>query len=109
MPTYMNVPTKEHDWVQICNPKFERWNFPNCVTAADGKHIVSKLSNCGSMCYNYKRFLKIISLAMVDCDYKFLAVDVVCQWGISDDGVFCNSCLYPAFIYPLLFLLLLIA
>ena len=34
---------------------------------------------------------------MVDYDYKFLTVDVGCQVKISDDGVFRNSYLYPAF------------
>lgn len=49
------------------------------------------------MCYNYKGIFSIVLLAMVDYDYKFLTVDVGCQVKISDDGVFRNSYLYPAF------------
>ena len=98
MPTYMSVPRKEDDWLQICNVTVERWNFPKCFAAADGKHIaITKPINSGSMYYNYKGFFSIILLAMVDYDYKFLAVDVGCQGIISDGGVFRNSCLYPAF------------
>ena len=98
MPTYMIFPTKEDDWLQICNATFERWNFPNCSTAADGKHIViTKPINSGSMYYNYKGFFSIVLLAMVHYDYEILAVDVACQGRISDGGVFGNSCLYFAF------------
>ena len=98
MSAYMSVPTKEDDWLQICNETFERWNFPNCFAAADGKHIaITKPINSGSMYYNYKGFFSIILLAMIDYDYKFLAIDVGCQGRIGDGGVFRNSCLYPAF------------
>ena len=94
----MSVPTKEDDWLQICNTTFERWNFPNCFAAADGKHIaITKPLNSGSMYYNCKGFFTVVLLAMVDCDYKFLAVDVGCQGRINNCGVFRNSCLYAAF------------
>ena len=49
------------------------------------------------MYYNYKGFSSVVLLALVDYDYKFLAVHVGCQGRISDGGVFRNSCLYPAF------------
>ena len=35
-------------------------------------------------------------LAIVDYDYKFLFVDVVCQGRISDGGVYRNSAFYKA-------------
>ena len=41
--------------------------------------------------------ISLLLLAIVDCDYGFLVVDVGCQGRISDGGFVLNSCLYPAF------------
>ena len=47
-------PTAE-DWQRIESRFAQRWNFPNCVGALDGKHIVIQVhNNSGSMFYNYK-------------------------------------------------------
>ena len=84
--------------MKICDSSFKRWNFPHCFAAADGKHVaIAKPPNSGSTYYNYKGFFSIVLLALVDHDYKFLAVDVGCQGRISDGGVFKNSALYTAF------------
>lgn len=38
--SHLKVPTTKEEWNEIAD-KFEmRWNFPNCVEAIDGKHIV---------------------------------------------------------------------
>ena len=44
----------------------------------------------------YKGFFSIVSLAIVDYDYKFLFADVGCQGRISDGGVYRNSFFYRA-------------
>ena len=63
MLTYISVSTKEDDWLQLCDTKFERWNFPNCFAVADGKHIViAQPLNSGSIDYSYKRLFSIVSL-----------------------------------------------
>ena len=63
MPTCISVSTKEDDWLQLCDTKFERWNFPNCFEVADGKHIViTQPLNSGSIYYNYKGLFSIVSL-----------------------------------------------
>lgn len=50
---------------------------PNCCGAIDGKHVrVRCPSNPGSAFYNYKEFYSIVLLAIVDANYKFIAVDV---------------------------------
>ena len=45
----MPVPQME-DWRAIAAEFQERWNFPNCVGAIDGKHVVIQaLANSGSL------------------------------------------------------------
>ena len=74
MPTYISVPTKD-DSLQICDAKFESWNFSKCFSAADGKHTTKPL-NSRSMYYNSKRFFSLLLLVIVNSDYRFLVVDV---------------------------------
>ena len=51
---YMPVPDMEH-WHCIEQGFRMRWNFPNCIGAVDGKHMVMQaLSKAGSLYHNYK-------------------------------------------------------
>ena len=94
---YLRVPNTKEEWKVIAEKTVERWQFPNCFGAADGKHIpILHPKNSGSDYYNYKGFFSIVLLAIVDYDYKFLFVDVGCQGRISDGGVYRNSAFYKA-------------
>ena len=39
-PTHMKVPSTDEEWLEIAHRFQDRWNFPNCVGAIDGKEIV---------------------------------------------------------------------
>jgi len=69
-----------------------KWNFPNCILALDGKHIrIRSPENSGSLFHNYKDFFSIVLLAMVDANYKFIAVDIGSYGKEGDSGIFLKS------------------
>ena len=94
---YFRMPETKEEWLYYARKTAERCQFPNCIGAADGKHI-SMLHpvGSGSAYYNYKGYFSIVLLALVDYNYKFLFVDVRCQGSISDGGVYRNSPFYDA-------------
>ena len=82
------------------------WQLPNCIGAADGKHIRilhPKISE--SEFFNYKSFYSIVLLAVVDADYKFLFADVGYQGRISDGGVLKNSSFWQKLVEGMIFFL----
>ncbi|XP_034071578.1 uncharacterized protein LOC117545744 [Gymnodraco acuticeps] len=72
----MPVPQTE-DWRAIAAGFQERWNFPNCVGAIDGKHVVIQAPAW--------------LLAVVDAQYLFRVVDVGGFGRSSDGGSLRNS------------------
>ena len=96
--SYMKPPTKQ-DWISIEQSFYKQWNFPNCVGAVDGKHIVIQTPhNSGSQFYNYKGTFSLVLMAWVDADYRFVFVDIGDYGSQSDGAVFKNSHLGQQFI-----------
>lgn len=88
---FMPVPTRE-DWREIAEGFRRRWNFPNCLGAIDGKHVVIQAPRkSGSMFWNYKGSHSIVLLAIVDAEYCFRMVDVGGYGRNSDGGTLSNS------------------
>lgn len=86
------MPQNPQSWLQI-EDGFR--NFPRCLGAIDGKHIVIQSpQHSGSEYYNYKRSFSIVLLALVDSNYNFIFAEIGSQGRISDGGVFRNSQLW---------------
>lgn len=70
---------------------FEKWNFPHCIGAVDGKHVVMVAPpNSGSIFYNYKHTHSIVLMGICDGDLKFIYIDAGVNGRVSDGGVFQN-------------------
>ncbi|XP_050676131.1 uncharacterized protein LOC126973060 [Leptidea sinapis] len=79
----IRMPESPQTWLQL-EKGFK--NFPRCLGAMDGKHIVMQSPiNSGSEYYNYKRsFSLFVLLALVDSNYNFIFVEIGSQGRISD-------------------------
>lgn len=92
-PTYLPEPITQ-TWESIASRFEQRWQFPHCVGAVDGKHVViKKPGKSGSSYYNYKHTFSVVLLATVDADYKFITVDVGAMGRFSDGSLFSSSAL----------------
>lgn len=86
------MPNNESGWKNIAADFYEKWNFPDCLGAIDGKHIVIQCpANSGSEYYNYKETFSIVLMAIVNSNYDFIYVDIGSQGRISDGGVLRNT------------------
>ncbi|XP_065356035.1 uncharacterized protein LOC135950415 [Calliphora vicina] len=91
---YLKTPKEADAWEAIADKFNELWQFPNCIGAVDGKHVVMDApANSGSIFYNYKGTHSIILMGIADAEYKLLYVDVGRNGRFSDGGVF-NRCTF---------------
>lgn len=92
MEEHMPFPKSSEEWKSIADAYMEKWNFPNCIGALDGKHVgIVRPNNSVSEYYNYKGYYSIIIMALVDADYKFINVSIGAQGRMGDATVFSQS------------------
>ena len=66
---YMTVPSTPEEWTKIADGFAKNWNFPNCIGALDGKHVVMrKPHHSGSTFHNYKGQKSIVLMAAVNAE-----------------------------------------
>lgn len=82
-------PRNQHEWSSVADELEQKWDYPNCIGAVDGKHVhIICPPNSGSDYYNYKGHYSIVLLGIVDANYCFLYANVGCQGKMSDGGIF---------------------
>ncbi|XP_055840168.1 uncharacterized protein LOC129907807 isoform X2 [Episyrphus balteatus] len=88
------IPTSRtnSDWLKISNDFLQYWNFPNCLAAIDGKHVVTFApKKSGSLYFNYKKSFSYNLMAAVDARYRFIMVDIGAYGSNADSTVFSSS------------------
>jgi len=95
----LQLPQTADEWKKVADGYWQRWNFPNCIGALNGKHAdIQKPSASGSMYFNYKQRFSIVLLGLVNADYEFMMVDVGINRPISDGGVL-HHCAFGKALY----------
>lgn len=93
----LQVPETEEDWEAVKKCFWELWQFPNCIGALDGKHVViSPPPRSGALYHNYKHTFSIVLMALVDADMKFLFVDVGRNGRMNDASIWLHSSMREA-------------
>ena len=89
---YLKVSSTEQKWREIAKDFEDRWNFPHCLGAIDGKHInMQAPANSGCLYFNYKKSFSIVLLAVCNGNYQFTMLDIGESGRQSDGGVFAKS------------------
>lgn len=89
------MPDTEEEWRRIAKDFDERWQFPNCLGAIDGKHIrIIPPPDSGSYFWNYKNFNSIVLMACANANYEFIWCEVGTNGRVSDGGTIQNTLFY---------------
>ena len=89
---FLSAPVGKDQWKKVARGFQEEWNFPHCIEAIDGKHVVIQApANNGSMLFNDKKLFSIVLLAVCNSNYEFIMIDIGESGRQSDGGIFANS------------------
>ena len=88
----MKVPSTKEEWLKIALEFEEKLQFPNCIGAVDGKHLVIQPpTDSGSHYYNYKHTHSVVLMAVAVPNCECLFADVGTNGRVADGGVW-NKC-----------------
>ena len=91
-PNYLKPPSSADEWREIAAGFETEWNFPHCLGAVDGKHVVIQATALsGSEFFNCKGQFSIVLLAVCDANYRIILLDISDSGRHSDGGVLANS------------------
>ncbi|KAL8595199.1 hypothetical protein ACOMHN_043352 [Nucella lapillus] len=91
-PIHLAFPESADYWRLIASNFASKCNFPHCLGALDGKHVVMRApDNTGSLYFNYKGSFSTVLMALVDANLKFIYIDVGSYGRNSDGGIFAHS------------------
>ncbi len=89
---YLKQPCTEEEWKTIASEFETFWNFPHCLGALDGKHVVMQApGKSGSTYFNYKKTFSIVLMAICNAHYQFTLVDIGDAGRQSDGSVYSCS------------------
>jgi len=61
------MPQESDEWLRVASEFENKWQYPHCIGALDGKHVaIIPPPNSGSLYYNYKHFNSIVLLASAE-------------------------------------------
>ena len=83
---YLKNISTEEEWKAISRQFEQAWNFPNCIGALDGKHVLMQApANSGSAYFNYRKTFSIVLMAVCDAKNRFILV-IIGDIGRKSDG-----------------------
>jgi hypothetical protein len=88
---YAKAPSTVDEWKGIGLQFGRMWNFPNCIGAIDGEHVMQAPPKSGFTYFNYKGSHSIVLLAICDAYYRFILINIGNAGRHSDGGVLSNS------------------
>ena len=89
---YLSVPSTKKEWLNIAAGFHSQWNYPHCLGAIDGKHVMIQApARSGSAFFNYKKTFSVVLLAVCNAKYEFTLYDIGEAGRQSDGGVYSSS------------------
>lgn len=84
-PHFLKVPSCPKEGLAVASKFKQKWHYPNCIGAIDGKHIIMEPPfNAGSYFYNYEHSHSVVLMVVAGPDYQCLYADVGTNGRISN-------------------------
>lgn len=91
------MPSTTDQWKKIQKDFLDRWQFPFCCGAIDGKHVLIENPPHGaSDYYNYKGTYSVVLFAIVDAHYRFIYIDFGTNGRMNDSHIWKKTKFYSA-------------
>ncbi len=88
-PIYVQCPSTKKKCEDVAAEFWEKFNFPLCIGALDGKHVRCHCpANTGSLYFNFHGLFSIVLMALCSARYSYLLVNIGAIGSASDGGIF---------------------